>query len=110
MPFKDTKFKKQYNRIQRAMIQRFKGAVYRCSFLYLENKIHPLATNTRSQLCQDGYHPSIGRRRKRGVLEQEAAAGKTTEAGCNSSNKPIVADVAANIGGFKNESFKKRNI
>ena len=55
-------------------------------------------------------HPSIGRRRKHGVLEQEATAGKTTEAGCNSSDKPIVADVAANIGGFKNESFKKRNI
>lgn len=54
-------------------------------------------------------HPSIGRRRKRRVLEQEATAGKTTEAGCNSS-KPIVAGVAANIGGFKNDSFKKRNI
>jgi hypothetical protein len=75
--------------------------------MYLENKIHPLATNTRSQLCQDGYHPSIGRRRKRGVLEQEATAGKTTEAGCNSS-KPIVAGVAANIGGFKNRFFLEK--
>lgn len=52
-----SKIQRSKNKIQRAMIQRFKGAVYRCSFLYLENKIHPLATNTRSQLCQDGDPP-----------------------------------------------------
>ena len=83
------------------MIQRFKGAVYRCSFLYLENKIHPLDRN----YAKTVIHPSIGSRRKRGVLEQEATARKTTEAGCNRSNKSIVADVAANIGGFKNLLF-----